>query len=189
MGTHVIKVPDIGEGIAEVELVEWHVKPGDAVAEEQTLADVMTDKATVEIPAPVAGKVFAIAGKPGDTIAVGSELIRLEIEGAGNVTSAAVAKEEKPKAAASPQAEQQRAEAPAQAADAKRGSAPSTTVAAKAKSTTTPTAPVTPPPAPTPRAADERPIASPAVRRHAWDMGVELRFIRGTGPSGRIMHE
>ena len=62
MGTHVIKVPDIGEGIAEVELVEWHVKPGDRVAEEQTLADVMTDKATVEIPAPVAGKVLAISG-------------------------------------------------------------------------------------------------------------------------------
>src|SRR5262252_9124346 len=85
MGTHVIKVPDIGEGIAEVELVEWHVKPGDSVIEEQILADVMTDKASVEIPSPVAGKVLAITGKPGDNIAVGSELIRLDVEGAGNV--------------------------------------------------------------------------------------------------------
>src|SRR5215471_5135201 len=97
MGTHVIKVPDIGEGIAEVELVEWHVKPGDTVIEEQTLADVMTDKASVEIPAPVAGKVLATEGKPGDTISVGTELIRLEVEGPGNV--GAEAKKSSPRAA------------------------------------------------------------------------------------------
>ena len=88
MSTYVIKVPDIGEGIAEVELVHWHVKPGDLIREEQALADVMTDKANVEIPSPVAGKVVAIAGKPGDVIAVGSELIRLEVEGKGNVVEA-----------------------------------------------------------------------------------------------------
>ena len=192
MGTHVIKVPDIGEGIAEVELVEWHVKPGDAVAEEQTLADVMTDKATVEIPAPVAGKVLAIAGKPGDTIAVGSELIRLEVEGAGNVTSAAAAREEKSKPAAPPKAEQQRSAgaAPARAPDAKgESAAPSATAAATPRPAPSPTAPVTPMPAPTARLSDERPIASPAVRRHAWDLGIELRFVRGSGPGGRIMHE
>ena len=73
MGVHVIKMPDIGEGIAEVELVEWHVKPGDAVAEDQVLADVMTDKATVEIPSPVAGTVLALGGKLGEVMAVGSE--------------------------------------------------------------------------------------------------------------------
>src|SRR5574338_1250726 len=89
MSTYVIKVPDIGEGIAEVELVHWHVKPGDLIREEQALADVMTDKANVEIPSPVAGKVVAITGKPGDVIAVGSELIRLEVEGKGNVSDAA----------------------------------------------------------------------------------------------------
>ena len=89
MGTYVIKMPDIGEGIAEVELVHWYVKPGDVVAEEQTLADVMTDKANVEIPAHVAGKVISITGKPGDVIAVGSEIIRLEVEGKGNVAEAA----------------------------------------------------------------------------------------------------
>ena len=87
MGTYVVKVPDIGEGIAEVELVEWHVKPGDGVVDEQVLAEVMTDKANVEIPSPVAGKVFSITGKPGDKIAVGSELIRIEVEGAGNVSA------------------------------------------------------------------------------------------------------
>ncbi|MGB4925792.1 MAG: biotin/lipoyl-containing protein, partial [Giesbergeria sp.] len=85
MGIYAIRVPDIGEGIAEVELVVWHVQPGDTVAEDQSIADVMTDKATVEIPSPVAGKVVALGSAVGDTIAVGSELVRLEVEGAGNL--------------------------------------------------------------------------------------------------------
>ena len=89
MGQYVIKMPDIGEGIAEVELVHWYVKPGDVVAEEQVLADVMTDKANVEIPSNVAGKVISITGKPGDVVAVGSEIIRLEVEGKGNVADSA----------------------------------------------------------------------------------------------------
>jgi 2-oxoisovalerate dehydrogenase E2 component (dihydrolipoyl transacylase) len=84
MGIHVIKMPDIGEGIAEVELAAWNVKPGDRVVADQVLADVMTDKATVEIPSPVAGRVLALGGKPGELIAVGAELIRIEIEGAEN---------------------------------------------------------------------------------------------------------
>jgi biotin carboxyl carrier protein len=84
MGIHIIKMPDIGEGIAEVELVAWHVQPGDMVAEDQILADVMTDKATVEIPSSVAGKVLALGGTVGQVMAVGSEVIRLEVEGAGN---------------------------------------------------------------------------------------------------------
>ena len=89
MGYHVIRMPDIGEGIAEVEIVEWQVAPGDAVAEDQTLADVMTDKATVAIPSPVAGTVVSLGGKVGETLAVGSELIRLEVDGEGNLTAPA----------------------------------------------------------------------------------------------------
>ncbi len=85
MGQYVIKMPDIGEGIAEVELVLWHVKVGDQVVEEQVLADVMTDKANVEIPSHVHGTVVSLSGKPGDVIPVGSEIIRLEVEGKGNV--------------------------------------------------------------------------------------------------------
>jgi 2-oxoisovalerate dehydrogenase E2 component (dihydrolipoyl transacylase) len=81
VGHYIIKMPDIGEGIAEVELVLWHVKVGDVVDEEQVLADVMTDKANVEIPSHVAGKVIALNGKPGDVIAVGTEIIRLEVKG------------------------------------------------------------------------------------------------------------
>ena len=84
MGTYVIRVPDIGEGIAEVELVSWHVQPGDSIVEDQHLADVMTDKATVEVPSPVAGKVLTLGGGVGQVMAVGAELVRLDVEGAGN---------------------------------------------------------------------------------------------------------
>src|SRR6201990_1221986 len=91
MVIHVIKMPDIGEGIAEVELVAWNVKEGDTVVEDQNLADVMTDKATVEIPSPVKGKVLALGGSVGEVMAVGSELIRIEVEGAGNVREGASA--------------------------------------------------------------------------------------------------
>jgi 2-oxoisovalerate dehydrogenase E2 component (dihydrolipoyl transacylase) len=84
VGIHVIKMPDLGEGIAECEVVAWRVQPGDTITEDQVLADVMTDKATVEIPSPVHGTVMALGGKVGDSLPVGGELIRLEIEGAGN---------------------------------------------------------------------------------------------------------
>ena len=108
MGTYIIKMPDIGEGIAEVELVAWHVKAGDTVAEDQVLADVMTDKATVEIPSPVAGKVLALGGSVGQAVAVGTELIRIEVAGEGNLKAGA--------AAAAPLAPQRRPAATGQAA-------------------------------------------------------------------------
>src|SRR5450755_353957 len=91
MSIHVIRVPDLGEGIAEVELVAWHVQPGDAVAEDQILADVMNDKATVEIPSPVAGKVSVLGGEVGDMLAVGSDLIRIELDAAGAPAAPATA--------------------------------------------------------------------------------------------------
>ncbi|MEX5609919.1 biotin/lipoyl-containing protein, partial [Pseudomonas protegens] len=91
MGTHVIKMPDIGEGIAEVELAQWHVKVGDQVVEDQVLADVMTDKAMVDIPSPVHGKVISLGGEPGEVMAVGSILISIEVEGAGNLKESAQA--------------------------------------------------------------------------------------------------
>src|SRR5258708_13824726 len=83
MGIRIIRLPDVGEGVAEAELVEWHVKVGDSVQEDQVLAAVMTDKATVEIPAPVAGTVLALGGEVGGVLAVGSELVRLEVAGEG----------------------------------------------------------------------------------------------------------
>ena len=176
MGTHVIRMPDIGEGIAEVELVEWHVAVGDSVREDQTLADVMTDKATVEIPSAVAGVVLALGGKVGDVLAVGSELVRLEVEGAGNVGSAEVAP---PPAAPPPPVD--------------TGAPPTTAVAAtpapavsKLPATTQPAASAVAA-GHAPRAPGDKPIASPAVRRRAWDLGIDLRLVAGSGPAGRIL--
>jgi 2-oxoisovalerate dehydrogenase E2 component (dihydrolipoyl transacylase) len=100
VGIHVIRMPDLGEGIAEVELVAWRVQPGDAVAEDQVLAEVMTDKAAVEIPSPVAGSVLALCGQVGQMMAVGSELIRIELAGAGPTPAATPAPTTQPATAA-----------------------------------------------------------------------------------------
>src|ERR1700719_488130 len=88
MGRYVVKLPDIGEGTTEAEIVAWHVTPGQAIREEDPLVDVMTDKATVELPAPMAGTVVAINGKVGEKRPVGSELVVLEVAGEGNVAAA-----------------------------------------------------------------------------------------------------
>ncbi|MBZ9781856.1 2-oxo acid dehydrogenase subunit E2 [Pseudomonas sp. REP124] len=173
MGTHVIKMPDIGEGIAEVELSVWHVKVGDMVVEDQVLADVMTDKAMVDIPSPVHGKVIALGGQPGEVMAVGSVLISIEVEGAGNVKESA--------------------QQPAPAAAVKEAPVAAPKVDAVVESKPAPVAA----PRPTPvcqapmvaRTADERPLASPAVRKHALDLGIQLRLVRGSGPAGRVLHE
>src|SRR5574337_1266832 len=81
MGSRAIKMPDVGEGVAEAEIVEWAVKVGDIVREDQVVASVMTDKATVEIPTHVAGTVVALGGEVGDVLPVGAELIRIEAPG------------------------------------------------------------------------------------------------------------
>ena len=163
MGTHVIKMPDIGEGIAEVELSVWHVKVGDMVVEDQVLADVMTDKAMVDIPSPVHGKVIALGGEPGEVMAVGSVLISIEVEGAGNAKDVPAVAE------------------PVQAAPAVEDKpAPVESKPAPTKAATQ---------APVAREADERPLASPAVRKHALDAGIQLRLVQGSGPAGRILHE
>ena len=165
MGVHAIKMPDIGEGIAEVELVAWHVKVGDVVAEDQILADVMTDKATVEIPSSVSGTVLALGGAVGQVMAVGSEVIRIEVEGAGNMKAAApVAMTAAPVAAA-------KAATVSPAAATPLRHAQPALAAAHA------------------RLPGDKPIASPAVRRRAWEQGVELQFVPGTGAAGRIMQE
>jgi 2-oxoisovalerate dehydrogenase E2 component (dihydrolipoyl transacylase) len=169
MGTHVIKMPDIGEGIAEVELSVWHVKVGDMVVEDQVLADVMTDKAMVDIPSPVNGKVIALGGVPGEVMAVGSILISIEVEGAGNVKEsaqpAAVAVKEAPVAAPKVEA----------VVENKPVAAPRPAAVCQGPMVA--------------READERPLASPAVRKHALDLGIQLRLVRGTGPAGRVLHE
>jgi 2-oxoisovalerate dehydrogenase E2 component (dihydrolipoyl transacylase) len=175
MGIHVIKMPDIGEGIAEVELVGWHVKPGDSIVEDQPVADVMTDKATVEIPSPVHGKVIALGGNVGDVMAVGAELIRIEVEGEGNLAAgSAKVGARTPSLASSPAPVPVPAAAPGVRAEAPVSAAPE---------------PAALPSTPAPRTPGEKPIASPAVRRRAWELGIELQFVPGSGGAGRILHE
>jgi len=190
MGIHVIKMPDLGEGIAEVEVVAWHVQPGDVVKEDQVLADVMTDKATVEIPSPVAGTITSLGGAIGQSLAVGAELIRLEVEGAGNLKNngAANASQEpvKTAAATAPAEEVAEPQLEAVAASEAAAAAPARTPAPAAKPAPRP-APATKS-APQLRAEGERPLAPPAVRQRAWDLGVELQFVAGSGPLGRITH-
>ncbi|MGB3835711.1 dihydrolipoamide acetyltransferase family protein [Castellaniella sp.] len=192
MGIHIIKMPDIGEGIAEVELVEWHVQPGEAVVEDQILADVMTDKATVQVPSPVHGTVVSLGGQVGETMAVGSELIRLEIEGEGNehtIRNRAPAAADAPKAVAaapvapvhketkSPEPEAQPPVSPPQTLPDQTADASAAPVRPQAAHVSS-HAPA--------RTEGQRPLASPAVRRRAWDLGITLQYVPGTGPAGRI---
>src|SRR4029450_11727714 len=116
MCEHVIKLPDVGEGVAEAELVEWHVKVGDLVREDTLLAAVMTDKATVEIPSPVEGEILWLGPDVGDTVAVGSPLIRLKVEGEG--TSPISAAEGPPAAVVTPAAKAPAGETPPPRKDA-----------------------------------------------------------------------
>ncbi|MCA0366547.1 MAG: 2-oxo acid dehydrogenase subunit E2 [Proteobacteria bacterium] len=165
-------MPDVGEGTAEAELVGWHVKVGDAVEEDQILADVMTDKATVEITSPVAGTVVALYGEAGKAVPVGGPLVAFDVEGRGNVSMPVAAPKPAPKPAEN---------------STTSSAAASTTGRGISKTSTTP--PSNPVPALTGRAAGERPLASPAVRNRARDLGVDLTFVPGSGPAGRITHE
>jgi 2-oxoisovalerate dehydrogenase E2 component (dihydrolipoyl transacylase) len=170
MGEFVIKMPDVGEGVAEAELVEWHVKPGDPVREDMVLAAVMTDKATVEIPSPVEGVVLWLGAEVGDTVAVKAPLLRIQI--AGEDGDAA-----EPAAKAEPVRDRPAETKPAASSPARP--AVEARVAEPEKSMERPTA----------REPAERPLASPAVRLRAQEAGVDLRQVIGTSPAGRISHE
>ena len=174
MAEHVIRLPDVGEGIAEAELVEWHVKVGDLVRADTTLAAVMTDKATVEIPSPVDGEITWLGAEIGDKVAVGSDLVRLKIPGERDAASAA-----------QPQPRSVAAEAAKPAPAAKPRVAMSPTPAPRPPQLAEPR-PAARVPA---RGEAVRPVASPAVRLRARDAGIDLRQVPGTGPAGRITHD
>lgn len=146
MSLYQFRLPDIGEGIAEAEIAVWHVKPGDHVAEDQCLVDVMTDKATVDMTSPVAGKVLAIHGAVGEMMAVGAVLVEIEVAGEGE-GEAAVQPEPEPE----------------------------------------------PAPEPLTRATFEpetaAPLAAPATRHRARELGIALESVAGSGPGGRITPE
>ncbi|WP_353184871.1 dihydrolipoamide acetyltransferase family protein [Bosea sp. (in: a-proteobacteria)] len=209
MAERIIKLPDVGEGIAEAELVEWHVKVGDVVREDDLIAAVMTDKATVEIPSPVEGEVTWVGAEVGDTVAIGSAIVKLKVAGEGG----AAAEEPAENQSVIPgQAEglspEPRTDAPDRkgagggAALSESSSALGSGPFAGAKSRNdgggSAAKLVAPPPpkaahagtAPAQRRAPgEKPLASPAVRLKAREAGVDLRQVQGTGLAGRITHE
>ena len=171
MGVHLIRLPDIGEGIAEAELTEWHVGPGDVVREDDLLAVVMTDKAAVEVPSSVDGTVLELGADIGEAMAVGSVLIRIEVDGEGNEAEAAG------ETVAPPDIER------TEAAPAIEAETPKETGTRNGEST------VSPPRAPAvARAQGTKPLASPSVRMRARKEGIDLRQVPGSGPASRISH-
>lgn len=183
MGVFAMRLPDVGEGIAEAELTEWHVKPGDIVREDDVLAAVMTDKAAVEVPSAVAGKVLELGGEIGEMMAIGSVLIRIEVDGDGNESADAAnpapssAKDGADTASGSEDAPQE-AEESAEPKEAKPAAEPAAPAPAAKK-----------PGHRLPRPEGAKPLAAPSVRARARSEGVDLRHVPGTGPGGRISHE
>ena len=190
MARYEFKLPDIGEGIAEAEIVAWHVKVGDEVKEDQQLADMMTDKATVEMESPVAGRVVAVAGEVGDQIAIGSVLVVFETE-AGAGASASASQQEGTETTDTSERTDSVAFTDGMVAPtpAQEQAVPST-----AEATPSPAAP-SPAPAPAPEpqqspapepVAKPHVLASPAVRQRARDLGIDLSGVKTT--SDRVRH-
>ena len=172
MGKYLFKLPDVGEGTAEAEVVKWHVAVGDTIKEDALLVDVMTDKATVELTSPVTGKVLELRGELGEMAVVGAPIAVFEVDGDGNesqVKDPSLAK----KAEAAPLV-------PAPSA------APPPAPAPVAAPTPTPAPALKP--AATPRPIGQKVLAPPAVRRRAEELGINLQFVGGSGPAGRITH-
>lgn len=163
MGIVAIKLPDIGEGIAEAELTALYVKIGDLIAEDEVIADVMTDKATVEVPSSRSGRVAWVGGAVGDTLAIGSDLIRLEVDGEGESATAEPKQDIAPEPETSATVPQENL--------VKEKHRPAQIPAAYQE-----------------RAEGTRPLAAPSVRKAALDRGIDLRLVPGSGPAGRILH-
>lgn len=167
MGIYAFKLPDIGEGVVEGEVVEWMVSVGDVVKEDDPILSVMTDKATVEIPSPVDGKVTKIIGEPGDILPVGEVCIEFEVDGAGNASASAEEAEPKPEPVAEPTPAKEEAKPEPVVEKAPEPVAAATPVA---------------------RAAGTKALASPAVRQRAREANIDLQIVAGSGPGGRISH-
>ena len=167
MGIYEFKLPDIGEGVVEGEVVEWMVSVGDSIKEDDPILSVMTDKATVEIPSPVNGVVSKIIGEPGDILPVGEVCIEFEVDGDGNASATPAAKQEEV-VKETPKVE-------------KVTKAKPEPVAVKAAEPVSAPEPVV-------RAAGTKALASPAVRQRARQANIDLQIVAGSGPAGRISH-
>ena len=183
MTNRIFKLPDIGEGVVEGEVVEWHVAVGDSVSEDDALVDVMTDKATVTIPSPHDGTIAVLHGGVGDMVAVGAALVEFD-EGGDSPADSAEEKQPEPEKTDEPEVDSE-------------PKAPTTPPPATTEPVAPPPVPAisTPAPLPTVSTPNEstsdsggKTLASPAVRRRAREAGVDLVAVRGSGPAGRIRH-
>lgn len=157
MSRFVMRLPDLGEGTVSAEVIAWRVQPGDLIREDAPLVEMSTDKAVVEVPSPVTGRVVSVTGKPGDTLAVGGELAVFEVDGESAVSATLAPK------------------TPAVAAPTSAASAASPAVSPAASA------------AQGALLSPARVMASPATRRRAAQAGLDLGRIQGTGPGGRIV--
>lgn len=171
MGDYIFKLPDIGEGVVEGEIVSWHVKVGDSVNEDDQIVDIMTDKATVTIPSPTDGIVTELSGEVGDMVAVGSTLVTFSTDGTENNV---VEEKLEPEVIPEPVVEEKIVEAPV--IENKSPTLP------KAKPEIKETKIVNT------LKENIRILASPAVRRRARDADLDLSLVSGSGPAGRIRH-
>ena len=183
MTNRVFKLPDIGEGVVEGEVVEWHVAVGDSVSEDDALVDVMTDKATVTIPSPHDGTIAVLHGDVGDMIAVGAALVEFG-EGGDSPPDSAEEKQPEPEKTVEPEVDS-------------KPKAPTAPPPATTEPVAPPPVPAISTPAPLPAVSTQnestvspggKALASPAVRRRAREAGVDLAAVRGSGPAGRIRH-
>ncbi|MGI9520815.1 MAG: dihydrolipoamide acetyltransferase family protein [Hyphomicrobiaceae bacterium] len=201
MGVYAIKLPDVGEGIAEAELIEWNVAVGDVVREDDVIASVMTDKANIEIPSSVSGKVLWLGADIGHMVAVGADLIRLEIDGEGNVTteiSGTVAVSSQSSACDARDAHQVLSspvnEVPGQpgaldrtGASDQAGTHDQTGAPDQIDNASRPESGSSSGMSAFPRSG--RPLAAPSVRKRAREAAVDLQLVPGSGPAGRITHD
>lgn len=191
MGVFRFKLPDVGEGVTEAEIVEWRIKAGDRVEEDQDMVDVMTDKATVELPSPVSGTVKSVHGEPGDVIATGTVIVEIEVEG-----DAPTQEEAEDAAPPEPKQPEEVAEAatsssfetPASPAPQDEDEAKSPRPEEGAKAPVSKGGIASAPKLAQP-GGGARPLASPAVRKRAMENDLDLATVPGSGPAGRITHQ
>jgi 2-oxoisovalerate dehydrogenase E2 component (dihydrolipoyl transacylase) len=172
MGDYVFKLPDIGEGVVEGEIVAWHVKVGDSVKEDDEIVDIMTDKATVTIPSPTGGIVTELSGEVGDMIAVGSALVTFSTDGSSSNNQAQNSPE--PEVTLEPVIEEEKKPEPI-AKEIKKPAPKPVELITESKIVSS-------------SGGNTRILASPAVRRRARDADLDLSVVSGSGPAGRIRH-
>lgn len=159
---YTFELPEIGEGVVEGEIVQWLVQPGDVIAVDQPVCEIMTDKATVEISSPVGGRIQSLHGEPGDVVKVHTPLAEIDDGAAGAAPAAPAPAKPEPAPKAAAPAPAPKAAAPAPAAPAPAAPAPTST---------------------------GKSVATPAVRRRAREMGVDLAQVPGSGKGGRVLHQ